>query len=201
MIIYDWPSVLTANVERFRIDARTRSGGETTAGREQVVSSGVARWMATLAVPLYTPETIRAMRSLLARLDGRANAVRIGPCDGPVGARLPAVFTPIGPLVVDPVSAGATQVTVTTAGVTEIVEGVHFGIGGHLYVVTLAEDPSPGVKQLTFAPRLRAGAAAGDEVEMKAPRCPMRLTADDSGAFDLQLARYGAATLDLVEVY
>ncbi|TSD85627.1 hypothetical protein FFK22_026650 [Mycobacterium sp. KBS0706] len=65
MIIYDWPAVLVANAETFRIDARSRSGGETIAGREQVVTSKLGRWVATLTVPLHTPAKIRAMRSLL----------------------------------------------------------------------------------------------------------------------------------------
>lgn len=221
MIIYDWPMVLAANAERFHIDARTRSGGETTAGREQIVSSGVARWVATLTVPLYTPQTIRAMRSLLAKLDGRANGVRVRVCDCVNGNTLiPTIHdirysdksrhsdtagfmqggTP--PTIAADAAVGAAQIVILN-GSTElpVLEGSFLGVGGHLYVVVGVTPEEDETTTLDIRPRLRTAIAVDDEVEWCNPTVPMRLTADDSGAFELQLSRTGVATLDLVEIY
>jgi hypothetical protein len=221
MIIYDWPAILIANAETFRIDARTRSGGETISGREQVVTSNLGRWVAQLTVPLHTPAKIRAMRSLLARLDGRTNAVRVGPCDCRNGNRLIPVVGDIpysdetlhsdgagfmqgglAPTVAASVPAGATTIRILNGStVLPVLEGSFLGLGGYLYVV-VGVDPEPGEETvLDIRPKLRAGAAEGAPVEWCRARAPMRLSADDSGAFELQLARTGTASLDLVEVW
>jgi hypothetical protein len=223
MIIYDWPPILSARAERFHIDARSRSGGETTNGREQIVSSGVARWVATLTVPLYSPQTIRAMRALLARLDGRANGVRVRVCECangnvliPVIGGIPysptgAFHTPTGaglsiggnaPYVLTSAAAGSTQVEIFN-GSTElpVLEGAHFGLGGYLYVI-IGATPQPGESTLLdIRPRLRTAAAADDVIEWCSPTVPMRLSSDDSGAFELELSRTGTSVLDLVEIY
>jgi hypothetical protein len=221
MIIYDWPAILIANAETFRIDARTRSGGETISGREQVVTSNLGRWVAQLTVPLHTPAKIRAMRSLLARLDGRTNAVRVGPCDCRNGNRLIPVVGDIpysdrafhtdgagfmqggiAPTIAAAVPAGATTIRILNGStVLPVLEGSFLGLGGYLYVV-VGVDPEPGEETvLDIRPKLRAGAAEGAPVEWCRARAPMRLSADDSGAFELQLARTGTASLDLVEVW
>ncbi len=221
MIIYDWPSILVANAETFRIDARTRSGGETIQGREQVISSGLGRWIARLTVPLHTPAKIRAARSLLAKLDGRANGVRVGPCDCrngnqiiPIVDHIPyndgsfhtdgAGFQQGGtpPAVAADAMLGANQVQIDVgATMVPVLDGTFVGLGGYLYVITGA-TPLPGEEvMLDIRPRLRTKLDAGDLVEWCHARLPMRLQTDDSGAFELQLARSGTATFDLVEVY
>lgn len=221
MIIYDWPSILVPNAEMFRIDARTRSGGETTGGREQVVTSGLGRWVARLTVPLHTPAKIRAARALLAKLDGRANAVRVGPCDCRNGNQITPLIGGIPysdkafhsdtsgfqqggtpPAVIADAVAGAYQVQIDVAStMLPVLDGVFVGLGGYLYVVTGAA-PLPGEEALLdIRPRLRTALEAEDPVEWCHARLPMRLVTDDSGAFELQLARTGTATFDLVEVY
>lgn len=223
MIIYDWPAILIANAERFHLDARTRSGGETINGREQVVGSSLGRWVATLTVPLYSRETILAMRSLLAKLDGRTNAVRAGPCDCRNGNRLigtvggipydddafhtdGAGFMQGGTLPViaedEAASAGDTQITIENGSTqTPVLEGSFFGAGGFLYVVVGATALPDEKTLLDIRPKLRTALAEGTEIDWCHGRAPMRLAADDSGAFELQLSRTGTATLDLVEVW
>lgn len=221
MIIYDWPSVLVANAEMFRIDARTRSGGETITGREQAVGSGLGRWVARLTVPLHTPAKIRAMRSLLAKLEGRANGVRVGPCDCRNGNRLiplvghipysDAAFHTdgagfqqggIAPSIAAPAPAGALQITIDN-GSTQlpVVEGSFIGVGGYLYVIVDVTPLPDEQTRLDIRPKLRTAVAEGDPVEWCHARAPMRLVSDDGGEFELQLARMGTATLDLVEVW
>jgi hypothetical protein len=221
MITYDWPTILVANAETFRIDARTRSGGETTNGREQVVSSGLGRWIARLTVPLHTPAKIRAARSLLAKLDGRANAVNVGPCDCRNGNRLglfidgipysdqslhsdDAGFQQGGvpAKVLTAAAAGATQVEIDIGSTKlPLLEGSFIGLGGYLYVVVGVTDQPDEEALLDIRPRLRTPLAEGALVKWRHARLPMRLQADDSGAFELQLARTGTATFDLVEVF
>lgn len=233
MIIYDWPTTLVANAEMFRIDARTRSGGETITGREQAVSSGLGRWVARLTVPLHTPAKIRAMRSLLAKLEGRTNAVRVGPCDCRNGSRLipvagdipysdKAVHTDgagfmqggVVPYVTETVTAAAAARGVCSVKImvgstmVPIPEGVHIGLAGRLYVVVGYRVLENETAQLEIRPRLRLrpddpliALPEGEPVLWRGARAPMRLTTDDSGEFELQLARMGTATLDLVEVW
>lgn len=221
IIIYDWPSILVANAEMFRIDARTRSGGETIAGREQVVGSGLGRWVARLTVPLHTPAKIRAMRSLMARLEGRANGVRVGPCDCRNGNRLtPAIhdipysdnarhgdgagFVQGGaaPGLAEAAGAGAFFITIVNGSTAlPVLEGSFIGVGGYLYVVVGVTPLPEETTRLEIRPRLREAASDGTLVEWCHARAPMRLAADDSGEFELQLARMGTATLDLVEMW
>lgn len=221
MIIYDWPPILVANAEMFRIDARTRSGGETINGREQAVSSGLGRWVARLTVPLHTPAKIRAMRSLMARLNGRANGVRVGPCDCRNGNRLtPAIhdipysdkarhgdgagFVQGGsaPHIAEQANAGAVLITIANGSTAlPVLEGSFIGIAGYLYVVVGVTPLPEETTRLEIRPRLRVEAPDGAAVEWCRARAPMRLAADDSGEFELQLARVGTATLDLVEVW
>jgi hypothetical protein len=221
VIIYDWPSILVANAETFRVDARTRSGGETIQGREQVISSGLGRWIARLTVPLHTPTKIRAARALLAKLDGRANAVRVGPCDCRNGNQMiPSLgHIPYGdgafhadgagfqqggtpPAVVADAVKGAYQVQIDVgATMVPVLDGTFVGLGGYLYVITGATALPGEEALLDIRPRLRTALAVGNPVEWCHARLPMRLQADDSGAFELQLARTGTATFDLVEVF
>ncbi len=201
MIIYDWPTLLTANGERFHLDARTRSGGETINGREQAVGSGLGRWVATLTVPLHTPAKIRAMRSLLAKLDGRSNGVRVGPCDGPNSALLMPQWASVKPILTAPANVGDTAISLELGRTTAFGEGNYIGLAGYLYLVVGVTDLGRGVYEAAVRPKLRVGAGASAQIEVMKPQCPMRLAADDSGAFELQLARTGTATLDLVEVY
>jgi hypothetical protein len=223
VIIYDWPAILVANAETFRIDARTRSGGETIQGREQVISSGLGRWIARLTVPLHTPAKIRAARALLAKLDGRTNAVRVGPCDCRNGNQIsPAIghipYAPTGafhsptgagfsiggqvPKVSVAALVGAFQVQIDVAStMMPLLDGSFIGLGGYLYTIIGATDMPGEEALLDIRPRLRTELEEGDPVEWCHARLPMRLQSDDSGAFELQLARAGTATFDLVEVF
>lgn len=221
MIIFDWPAILVPNAELFRIDARTRSGGETIEGREQVVSSGLGRWIASLTVPIHSPAKIRAARALLARLDGRANAVRVGPCDCRNGNTLVPFLGGIPhsdqtlfaddagygqggnpATVAAPAASGASSIRIAI-GATRlpILEGSFVGLGGFLHVITGVADLPAEEAQLSIMPRLRTALADGAPVEWCKARAPMRLMADDSGAFELQLSRFGSMSIDLVEVF
>jgi hypothetical protein len=203
------------------IDYRTRSGGETITGRQQVVSSGVARWMMSLTFPLFNRETILAFRAWLAQMEGRANYTQIGPCDCSNGNRLiPTVggipydddslhtdgagFMQGGalPTISAAASAGATQITIIN-GSTQlpVLAGSYLGVGGYMYVVAAATALPDEKTLLEIRPKLRTSLAEDAVVDWCEARGPFRLVNDDSGVFDLQLSRIGAAVVDLVEVF
>jgi hypothetical protein len=81
------------------------------------------------------------------------------------------------------------------------VAGSYIGLGDYLYLI-IGVAPQPNNETvLTLTPKLRAAVPIDTVVEWCKARCPMRLTADDSGRYDLSLGRYGTTTLDLVEVW
>lgn len=78
--------------------------------------------------------------------------------------------------------------------------GQYFGIGSRLCIATRsyrATEADPWT--LDFRPRLRAAASLGDRVITDRPVSTMRLVSDDAGRLDLEFARYGQATLEMVE--
>lgn len=221
MLTIPFPSILVPTVQRWALDARTRSGGETVNGREQVVSSGLSRWKATLSFPLINREMILAFRAWITQMDGRANKTLIGPCDCSVGNRLAPMLGGIphsdgtfhsdgagyaqGAVpaeTVGAVTAGANTVRIYN-GSTElpILTGSFIGLAGFLYVITSATPQPNGETILGIMPKLRSDVPDGSPVEWCHARAPMRLVSDDSGGFDLNLGRYGNPTVDLVEVW
>ena len=83
MPTYVWPSVLKARAPaQFTPVPRSRGGGVSLSGVEQVVSSGAGIWKATIGnVAIRTSDQIRLWRSLQALLQGRVNPVLVSPCD------------------------------------------------------------------------------------------------------------------------
>jgi len=221
MLTIPFPTVLSANVENWWLDARTKSGGETIDGREQVISSGLGRWRATVTIPLFERPRILAYRSWLIRMDGRSNLTSIGPCDcangntiAPLIGGIPysdgafhtdgAGFSQGGnpAFVIDPVAVGSTSIHIDLGGTTLVpVTGSFVGLGGYLYVVT-GFTVLPGEEGLiTVLPKLRTALGENDPVEWCHARAPMRLLTDDTGQFELTLGRFGTATIELVEVF
>lgn len=224
MILVDFPwSVVKPNADRVWLDARTRSGGETINGREQAVGSGLGRWRMTLTFPLYTREIILAYRAWLARMDGRSNYTMIGPCDCSNGNQISPIIggipysdesfhsdgagfmqggTPATIADDHPAAIGDLQITINNGSTeTPVLAGSFFGAGGYLYLV-VGVTALPGEQTLLdIRPKLRAALPVDAQIDWCNGRGPFRLVGDDSGVFDLQLGRYGTATLDLVEVW
>lgn len=216
-VLYDWPSGLVANAVTLRLDARTRGGGEGVQGREQVVSSGLGRWVATVTCPLYNRTSILAHATLLALLDGRANTVKMPICPGPLGSRvLPLIngvpYAGLGlnlkpgqlpeslgvaPTVATTAAAGATEIIINAGTLVGLEPGVMFGLGERFYQVI--EMHGAVMTTIRFRPKLRFTIGAGTAVNWKRPRCVMRLRSDDSGAAEIQLSRTGTATFDFAE--
>jgi hypothetical protein len=166
---------------------------------------------------------------LLARLEGRANLLNIGPCDcrnavtqEPFAENQPYSDETLhsddtgwldsgSPTTIrTAASLGATSIDVRGSTNLDLAEGAYLGLGGYLYIVesvtsnvVVVGAPASDYRHATLSirPRLRAAADVDDVVEWEHPRCPMRLLTDDSGALDLSLGRIGTMTLDLIEVW
>jgi hypothetical protein len=228
MIIYDKPAGLLMKSEMWRIDARSRSGGETINGREQVVTSLLGRWAASITFSGHSPASIRTIRALVAKMDGRANAVRIGPCDcsnAPPGVPLlhgipyddkarhsdGAGFMQggIGAAVVANAARDAVSVDIFVGStIVPIPEGVYLGLAGRFYMVVGYTALENETARLDIRPKLRprplpadplVAVPEGEPVLFCGARAPMRFASDDSGSLMLQLARFGEAVFDMVE--
>jgi len=216
MITYDWPDALRAQSDEWHLDYRNRSGGETITGREQVIYSGLGRWVATRSIVLFDRKGILAYRALMARLKGRANAVVVGPSIGPTAPRVqpllfglpypgPNLLLPAGikarslgrePTLMNAAPAGANAVEIDPGTTVGLEPGVLIGFGQRLYVI---EDIDGTNYQIS--PKLRDAVPTYSPVIWDKPRCLMRLQADDGGSADIQLDRTGSVSLSFVEVW
>jgi hypothetical protein len=208
----------------FSLENASRSGGASITGAEQVVVSASSRWRASATFNLVGEWRVLSWRAFLASLDGRAGEFEIGPFDrfrphDVNGRRLSNVpAAKIGDDLLFDLSAlgqtetthatlaanaalRATRVTLTAAPSWTVPRpGQYFGIGARLYIaraVYRATESDPWT--VDFRPGLRTAATAGDRVILDRPVCTMRLASDDTGALDLEFARYGQATLEMVE--
>lgn len=86
--------------------------------------------------------------------------------------------------------------------------GMFFSVLNRLHMVTALPNGElatpgqfgpPGNIPLQFRPWTLQSYPAGTAIEFGRPRTPMMLTTDDTGALELQLARTGVATVDLVQ--
>lgn len=226
-MIYDWPSALHISDRTDpRLQFNTRSGGVALNGVEQVLSPLSERWTWQIQVPVWNAVQGRALRALLAKLQGRFNFVRIGLCDqfritptqiGRDGrAQWPrGVPHSDGAYFSDGAGYALSHVTVNTVGNAAInagsitvpaepfdglmAEGLHFSIDGFLYVVTGWELVGDNYV-LEFAPRLRAAVPDGSQVKFAA-EAVWQLASDGEGALPLQIGRFGVTTINLIEPY
>lgn len=220
----DFPAGLIPSAVLFDIENVSRSGGVSTNGMEQVVGSGVGRWTARLAdIRIRTNAQILTWRAFKHGLRGRAGTILVSPYDGkrtnwPVdeyGRVLHPGFTRRrqldGTIYEDPeiptasqvnatfaanAAARATTVQITVAQGSAIKAGQYFSpSAGRLHVVTAVLSAT----SFSIEPPLRQAVSLGQAVNFTRPTCEMRLASDDSGSLDIQIARFGIVSLDLVE--
>jgi len=224
-----FPPILLPSSVSFFLRNTARSAGASINGAEQVVVSGAGIWAATMQIEAGREESGLSFRGFMAAMAGRANEVEIGPFDvytphDVQGRRVSdeprsaALIAQTGGLPLHDGSGfgqsetvhatlaanaalRATRITLTAApGWTVPRPGQYFGIGARLYIATgsyRATESDPWT--VDFRPPLREAATAGARVITDRPVCTMRLASDETGQLELQLRRYGAVTLDLVE--
>lgn len=225
--IYEWPDLLTPKRIKFNISPRSRSGGASISGQEQVVASGAGIWTATLGeIPVVTPQQVRMMRALATLLQGKVGMIRV-PCYDALQAPWPVVNgvpqTEIPPqphgdntffsdgsgyhqtqIVVRAraAAAGASQITVDVERAGAIQDGNRFSIGNRLYGITfVSPGPDAGSLVLQVFPPLRDAVATGDVCNFDRPVCLMRLATDSELDIDLDLGRWDNPTVSMIEFY
>lgn len=218
-----FPAGLVPQSILFDIQNVSRSGGVSTNGMEQIVGSGVGRWTATLSdIPIRGNAQILAWRAFKTSLRGRSGTILVPAFDGkrapwPVdawGRVLHPGFTrrrsldgtsyadpeiPTQSQVVATMAAASVRATTVSIAVTQgsaPQAGQYFSpAAGRLHMIT----ESLGSGTYRIEPPLRAAVSDGTAVNFTRPTCEMRLAADDEGKLDLQLARTGSVTLNMVE--
>lgn len=197
---------------------------------EQVVSGPSGYVSASISVPVNTDARVLAFRAFMAGLDGRVGTMLIGPAEkrrapwaidpltggqityqGEIGGAQPPYNDGAEFVLGADAPVNATAITVTRQAGGLLVPGQYLSIGNRLHVIVAltTADPvdgatglaQPGNIGLSIRPWLRSAYPAGTVVEFGRPVCLMRLASDDTGAVELQLSRYGTASLDLVEAF
>jgi len=164
----DWKPVQPTQVNRSEFGAGSRS---------TILPQG-AYWSARVEYPVVLGEVrFRPWRSALMRLQGRANAFRLGAAEG----RQQRVFMTV---LVD--GAGQRGYAVKTRGWvpgTFLLDGMFVTIGEKLHQVVADTDIAGADGKLTISimPQLADKLADGVRVEVDEPWALMRLTSDQQG--------------------
>jgi hypothetical protein len=221
--IIDFPASLriTDRDDPFLVP-NVRSGGVAMDGGEQVISPLTNRWRWRIVIPIRNKADARAYRTLILRLNGRYNYLRVPTCDRyrlsrkDVGATYPGDAVPFsddstfsdgsGFALAQPSAAvtaagaaGDGTLTVDAAAFAgAITAGVFFAVNDWLYAITDWSDDGSGNYVLTISPTLREAVTTADVADFRAPAI-WALAADDSGIVSLRGGRLGEAVLDLIE--
>lgn len=204
-----------------QLDFHTRSGGVALNGAEQIVSPLSSVWRFRAVFPIVTKPQARAIRVLKSKLQGRFNFVRLRICDRygisrrDVGAWYPesdvshsdgAYFSdgsgyslapPTSP-VTSAGAAGDLTLTVRASDFNDAMSsGVFFSVNDWLYQVDNWELVGTDYV-MEISPPLREAVAIDDIADFD-PKCLWRLDTDLEGSLDLQIGKFGAVTLSLVE--
>jgi hypothetical protein len=210
-----WPPLLTPRSIEFTFDSRSRSGGVSINGLEQLVASGGGVWRARLiSIPVVTETKRRVWRAIQAQTQGRAKEVLVpvfcidqpemiggiphsdgtffsdgsGYSQGSISAEL----TEDAPL-------RATQITLNVAG-SSIDPGHYFEIGnGRLHTISALVEEDGDEKTFDIWPPLREAATAGSSANFSDPKCRMRLATDDAMKAEFELGRFAFPTVEFIE--
>jgi hypothetical protein len=217
-----WPrELLTPTRFSARLRNTSVSGGRGTAGAEQVITSPSGWWQFSLEdVIVQGASAVRAYRSILAGLDGRAGTILMPVWDGlqnPAGYPVEVpwdeediLWDPDIPwesnvtnIVVDGDTAqGATSLNVTWTG-TGPTSGIYFSARvGDLYTfhwISRLVSTGANTATLTIRPRLRIALPGATSLEFDDPRCLMRPATDDEGELMLQAPSQSRPSLTFVE--
>ena len=208
-----WPKTLLVPASvKLSLQSSSRGGGQTIGGNEQVATSpGSQRWAVTFGgLAIRTRDQVLAWRAIEAQADGRANAIMVpaydwsrGPLKSPFVDSLAFGAAPFVPAVSAIVTAADAAVNDTSLSVTWTgpapLPGQHFAVGYSLYRVRTISSSAAGAGTLTLRPWLRGGIPSGTPLNFDDPVCLVRLAKDDGLALDLNLWRFGSASVDFVE--
>lgn len=210
-----WPALLTPRSIRFMIDARSRSGGVSLVGVEQIIASSGGVWRATLGgIPVVTQAKRLAWRALEAQIQGRANEVLVpvfcldqpvmidgithsddtlfSDASGYSQGAVTAVFASAAAL-------RATEITLTVLGGT-VQPGQYFSVGqGRLYLIGSLVSTAGDDSTFQIWPPLREAVLIGADANFASPQCRMRLASDDAMSAEFDLGRFASPSVEFIE--
>lgn len=164
----DWKPRQPTQVNRSEFTGQTRT----------VILAQAPFWAASVSYPVITGEKIfRPWRSALMRLQGRANAFRLGACEGPQHKFHQQV-------VVD--GAGQRGYALKVRGVLsgmQFLDGMFVTVGEDLYQI-VADTPLAGANgklTLSIMPHLAEGFPDGLAIETMRPWALMQMSTDQQG--------------------
>src|SRR5262245_36852647 len=70
-----WPTTLSVTDVQWQLENKSRSGGPSLSGKEQVVIDPSGRWTLSLTVAVASRGQIECYRALMATLRGRARII------------------------------------------------------------------------------------------------------------------------------
>jgi hypothetical protein len=211
-----WPALLTPRSIEFMFDSRSRSGGPTLTGVEQIVGSSGGLWRARLvSIPVVSDVKRKVWRALEAQIQGRTNEVLVPVfnIDNP-GLVIGGITHSDGSTFSDDTgysqsevtaefsSAAALRATEITLTVTNgtIEPGHYFSVGlGRLYTVAALVSEAGSNVTVNIWPPLREAALQGAPAEFCNPTCRMRLASDDGMKAEFELGRFASPSVDFVE--
>lgn len=219
-MIFDWPHpALSPRVTNLRLVNRTRSAGESITGFEQVAETITQRWALSLEFNTIKREAILPFRAMIARLNGRANALRVPirdpklwPSDEAIGItnvparddqwRLvnPGLATADVSAVIT-AAAGVKTASVSLAAITDaagvVFPGMYFGAGDDLHIITDIEWTG-STASLQFEPATRRAHTASPYRFRPTVTC--RLANDEGGEHPLERGIITSPSLEMVEI-
>lgn len=188
---FTWAGGPAPSSEAWVPESADRSGGVSTTGSEQIVSSGSSRWRATLTFQLQG-EKVLWMRRLILAMKGRSGTVLVGPFDTS-GLPIPNEATDqwaydLG--LIDPMSRTLAETDVVGEAIEASLranaitiymppnrtpfEGNYIGIGARLHVLTSVQKNSDGGFTCGIEPLLRSDVPHAAPVYFNKPVCTMR---------------------------
>lgn len=226
--IIDLPSGLGPLASDWFINVRGQSAGDGITGNGQVVYGLQPRWEANIALAGVERRQVLIWRSILAAMRGRLNVLRVRVCDAyrPTwkelgwtqqmideirrGRGVPhsdtAYFNDSTGYDHEPtvlagykMTRGSTHIDIWPGRINNALQpGHYFSHNDWLYMVTHKEIRPNGSYRLQIEPPLRRDIPQGTEIHLEA-KALMVFETDLEGRLNLDLGRFGAANLRLIE--
>lgn len=220
-----WPAEVFPARSLFHPENQSRSGGLSLTGSEQVIASNASRWRARLVMPVLSDASVLAWRAFVSLMEGRAGTALVPKWDNygvldmngrqfgeePIAAYGDGVLNfdltgfgqsddQVHAQLAASAALGATRLSVTVNNGEGPRPGQYIGIADRLYMVQAAWKVAPEDSlRLQVWPRLRASASIGARVILDRPVCLMRFATDQTGELELDMGRWGAPGLEMVE--
>lgn len=206
---------------QLRLVGQTLGVVQALSGVETVVPAMGARWVANITLLLRNEAEHLAYAAFVAGMEGRLGATLV-PCpsrfrpldrDGKAqtwcdvaGLQGAQTFEHFGfandviaqIVLAETAALRATRIKVAAVDSTGLRPGQYFTLGERLYQVQLSwVDGADTVVQ--FQPPLRAGASAGEVLDVASPHCLMRRADDADGGVELTFTKMQSVSLSFVE--